>query len=91
MNIKPLHDNVLIQPLVKEEKTESGIYIPETASKEKPQQGEVVAVGAGKDGKKMSVKVGDKVLFAKYGLTEVSIDGKEYLIGEEKEVLAVIG
>lgn len=91
MNIKPLHDNVLIKPVVKEEKTESGIYIPETASKEKPQQGKVVAVGAGKDGKSMAVKKGDTVLFSKYGLTEITIEGVDYLIGEEKEILAVIG
>lgn len=94
LNLKPLADRVVIKKLEAEEKTAGGIVIPDTA-KEKPQQGEVLAVGPGKtgeDGKKqaMEVKQGDKVLFAKYSGTEVKIDGVEYVILGEKDILAVI-
>ena len=95
MKLQPLADRVVIRPLEKEQKTEAGIYIPDTASKERPQEGEVLAVGPGKmdDGKlqPMNVKVGDKVLFTKYGPTEVKVDGEELLIASESDILAVIG
>lgn len=92
--IKPLGERVVIKVLEKEEKTASGIVLPDTA-KEKPQQGEVVAVGAGKlleSGERlaMEVKVGDKVIFSKYSGTEVKLDGAEYLILSEKDILAIV-
>lgn len=95
MNIKPLLDRVLIEAIKEEEKTKSGIFLPDTAQKEKPEQGVVVAVGDGKrtdDGKivPVSVRVGQKVLFTKYGPTEIKIDGKEYLIAQESDILAII-
>ncbi len=95
MNIKPLSDHILIEPIKEEEKTKSGIFLPETAEKEKPEQGMVIAVGQGKktdDGKivPVSVKVGDKVLFTKYGPTEIKVEGTEYLIASESDILAVI-
>lgn len=95
LNLKPLADRVVIKKLDAEEKTAGGIVIPDTA-KEKPQQGEVLAVGPGKtgeDGKKqpMELKQGDKVFFAKYSGTEVKIDGVEYVILGERDILAVIG
>ncbi len=94
MNVKPLADRVVVRPLEAEEKTAGGIIIPDNA-KEKPQKGEVVAVGEGKiadSGQKieMSLKKGDKVLYGKYSGTEVSIDGTDYLIMRESDVLAVI-
>ena len=94
MKLQPLADRVVIRPLEKEQKTSSGIYIPDTASKERPQEGEVVAVGPGKmeDGKLqvMSVKVGDKVLFTKYGPTEVKIDDEDLLISSESDILVIL-
>lgn len=95
LNLKPLADRVVIKKLEAEEKTAGGIVLPDTA-KEKPQQGEVLAVGAGKlddNGTRhpMEVKAGDKVLFAKYSGTEVKIDGVEYLILSERDILAVVG
>lgn len=95
MNIKPLDDRVLIEPISKEELTKSGIIIPDTADKEKPEQGKVIAVGEGKidnNGNRipMTVKVGDVVLFTKYGPNEVKIDNKEYLIAKEEDILAII-
>ena len=94
INVKPLHDRLLIQRLSEEEKTAGGIYIPDTA-KEKPQKGEVVAVGAGKttdDGKHipLEVKSGDKVLFSKYSGTELKLNGQEYLMIREDDVLGII-
>jgi len=90
--IKPLADRVVVKPLEREETTKGGIVIPDTA-KERPQEGEVVAVGPGKyeDGKRvpMEVKVGDRVLFAKYGGTEIKIDGEEYLVLRESDILAI--
>ncbi|HAI85535.1 MAG TPA: co-chaperone GroES [Firmicutes bacterium] len=92
--LRPCGDRVLVKPNVEEEKTAGGIVLPDTA-KERPQWGEVVAIGAGKwdeSGKNripMEVKVGDKVVFAKYGGTEVKVDGEEYLILRESDILAV--
>jgi len=94
MNIKPLSDRIIVKPAEAEEKTASGLIIPDTA-KEKPMKGEVIAVGAGKvsdDGKltKMELKVGDKILYGKYSGTEVTIEGTEYLIMRESDVYGVI-
>ncbi|SHM45433.1 chaperonin GroES [Caldanaerovirga acetigignens] len=93
MNIKPLGDRVVIKVLDKEEKTKGGIVLPDTA-KEKPQKGEVIAVGTGEviDGKKvpLEVKVGDKVIFSKYAGTEVKIDDQEYLILRQSDILAIL-
>ncbi|MBI2054216.1 MAG: co-chaperone GroES [Candidatus Staskawiczbacteria bacterium] len=95
MNIKPLSDHILIEPIKEEEKTKSGIFLPETAEKEKSEQGKVIATGPGKktdEGKiiPLSVKPGDKVLFSKYGPNEIKVDNKEYLIATEGDILAVI-
>jgi len=94
MNIKPLDDRVLIEPMSKEEQTKSGIVLPDTAE-EKPEQGRVVAVGQGKidaNGGRipMTVKKGDVVIFTKYGPSEIKVDGKEYLIAKEEDILAII-
>lgn len=93
--LKPLADHIVVELTVKEEKTSSGIYLPDTASKEKPQTGKVVAVGAGKvldNGTRVApeVKAGDEVVFAKYSGTEFKYDGKDYLILSERDVLAVL-
>ena len=95
MNIRPLQDRVIVKRLEEEQKTKGGIIIPDTA-KEKPIEGEVVAVGKGKvadDGKviKLEVAVGDRVLFSKYGGTEIKIDGVDYLIMREDDILGVVG
>jgi chaperonin GroES len=94
LKIRPLHDRVIVKRLEEERKTASGIVIPDTAA-EKPDQGEVVAVGKGKvleDGKlrALDVKVGDRILFGKYSGTEVKIEGEEYLIMREEDVLGII-
>jgi chaperonin GroES len=93
MNIKPLGDRIIIRVIESEETTKSGIVLPGTA-KEKPMQGEVLAVGSGEmvDGKKvpLELKVGDKVIYSKYAGTEVKMDGTEYLIVRQNDVLAVI-
>lgn len=94
MNIRPLGDRVIVEPLEQEEKTASGIYIPETA-KEKPQEGLILAVGEGRrdeDGDRiaMDVKAGDRVLFAKYAGTEVKVDGKKLLIMKEADILGIL-
>ncbi len=94
MKVRPLHDKVLIQRLDSEETTKGGIIIPDSA-KEKPQEGKVIAVGNGRfleDGstKPLDVKKGDKILFSKYGGTEIRIDGEDYLILSEEEILAVV-
>ena len=94
MNVKPLGDRVLVQPIEQEETKKGGIIIPDTA-KEKPQEGKVVALGTGKrdeDGKLIpfEVKKGDRVLISKYGGTEIKIDGKDYLIMREDDILGVI-
>jgi chaperonin GroES len=95
LKVKPLADRVVVKPLEEAEQMRGGLYIPDTA-KEKPQQGEIVAVGQGKvtdDGKRidMELKVGDKVLYGKYSGTEVTLDDNQYLILREADVLAVIG
>ncbi len=89
LKIQPLSDRVLVQPQEAETKTASGIYIPDSA-KEKPQQGKVTAVGAGKKDHKMTVKVGDTVLYGKYAGTELKLEGKDYLIMREDDILAII-
>jgi len=96
--ITPLGDRVLIEPMgkeLKEGRTASGIVIPDTAEKERPEQGKIVAVGTGKineDGKLMPLRVkkGQVVLFSKYGPNEIKIEGKEYLIAREEDILAII-
>tara|TARA_B100001121_G_C18665641_1_gene611179 strand:- start:1163 stop:1429 length:267 start_codon:yes stop_codon:yes gene_type:complete len=88
MKLKPLADRVLVKPLAAEEKV-GGIYIPDTA-KEKPQKGEVVAVGPGDNENKMTLKVGDKVLYGKYSGTEINFEDNDYLIMKESDVLAII-
>ena len=87
--IKPLADRVVIEPKEAETKTASGLYIPDTA-KEKPQQGTIVAVGNGKKDEPMEVKPGDVVLYGKYAGTEVTVDGKTYLIAKQSDILAVL-
>ncbi len=94
MKVKPLGDRILIKPLAAEEKTVSGIVLPDTA-KEKPQQGEVLAVGSGKlleNGEKVAleVKVGDKVIYSKYAGNEIKIDGEECMILNERDILAIV-
>jgi chaperonin GroES len=95
MKIRPLHDRILVERLEEQEQARGGIIIPDTA-KEKPQEGKVIAVGAGKvtdDGKRLAldVKVGDKILFGKYSGSEVKVDDKDYLILREEDVLAILG
>jgi len=94
MNLKPLADRVIIKAIPSEERTKGGIIMPDTA-KEKPQQGEVVAVGPGKFEKgeriPMEVKVGDRVIYSKYAGTEVKYDGEEYLILRESDIQAIVG
>ncbi len=90
MNVKPLSDRVLVEPKAAETQTASGLFIPDTA-KEKPLQGTVVAVGPGNQDVTMEVKVGDVVLYGKYGGQEITVDNKEYLIMKQGEILAVIG
>ncbi len=89
MNIQPLADRVLIQPAEAEQKTASGIIIPDTA-KEKPQRGTVVAVGKGTKDHEMTVKVGDQVLYGKYSGTEIAIEGTTYMIMKESDIYAII-
>lgn len=94
MNVRPLHDRIIVQRIEEGEQKIGGIIIPDTA-KEKPQQGKVIAAGAGKakdDGKRipMDVKAGDTILFGKYSGQEIKLDGEEYLIMREDEVLAVL-
>jgi chaperonin GroES len=89
VKIKPLADRVLVEPLAAETKTASGIIIPDTA-KEKPQRGKVVAVGKGTKDDAMELKVGDEVLYGKYAGTEISVEGKDYLMMRQSDVLAVI-
>ena len=95
MKVRPLYDRVIVKRVEEEDKTKGGIIIPDTA-KEKPVEGEVVAVGSGKlleNGKKlpMDVKKGDRILFGKYAGTEVQIDGEEHLIMKEDDIIAVVG
>ncbi|MHC1717948.1 MAG: co-chaperone GroES [Acidaminococcaceae bacterium] len=93
--LKPLADHIIVEAIVKEEKTSSGIYLPDTAAKEKPQTGKVIAVGKGKvleNGTRVEpeVKVGEVVVFAKYSGTEVKVEEKDYLILSERDILAVL-
>lgn len=95
MKIKPLADRVLVKPAEEQEKTKGGIFIPDTAAKERPQEGEIIAVGKGKvndNGETIAptVKTGDKVLFRKYAGTEIEIDDLKYLIMGESDILAII-
>jgi len=95
LKLKPLNDHLFIEPVVEEKITKSGIVLPESAEKEKPIKGLVVAAGPGKLNEKgsrvkISVKVGDLVLFKKYGPDEIQIDGKKYLVAEEADILAII-
>ncbi|MCR9066690.1 MAG: co-chaperone GroES [Cytophagales bacterium] len=89
VNVKPLADRVLVEASPAEEKTAFGIIIPDTA-KEKPQKGTIVAVGPGKVDEPLTVKVGDSVLYGKYSGTELSIEGKEYLIMRESDIYAIV-
>lgn len=94
MNIRPLHDRLIVKRFDEEERTKGGIIIPDNV-KEKPQQGEVIAVGSGKildDGKRqpLEVKKGDRVLFGKYSGTEIKVDGNDYLMMREEEILGVV-
>ena len=89
VNINPLADRVLVQPAAAEEKTASGLYIPDTA-KEKPQKGTVIAIGNGKKDEPLTVKVGDTVLYGKYSGTELSVDGNDYLIMRESDIFAIL-
>jgi len=89
MKIKPLADRVLIEPSEAETKTAGGLFIPDTA-KEKPQRGSVVAVGCGKKDEPMELKAGDVVLYGKYAGTEITVEGKEYLMMRQSDVLAVL-
>ncbi|MEX1336401.1 MAG: co-chaperone GroES [Candidatus Limnocylindrales bacterium] len=94
--LRPLGDRVVVQPMAREEMTSSGIVLPDTANKEKPQEGEIIAAGPGRlnedgDGREpMDVKVGDKVLYAKYAGTEFKVDDEELLIISQKDILAVV-
>jgi len=95
MKIKPLSNHILIEPIKEEEKTKGGILLPESAEKERPEQGKVIAVGPGKrteEGKiiPLEVKIGQKVLFKKYGPDEIKINDKEYLIATDDDILAII-
>jgi len=95
MNIKPLSDHILIEPIKGEEKTKAGILLPDTAEKERPEQGRVIAVGPGRKtsaGKviPLEVRPGDRVLFTKYGPNEIKVGDKEYLIAKQEDILAII-
>ena len=95
MNIKPLSNNLFIESIEEEKTTKSGILLPETAEKEKPIKGKIIAVGSGKINEKgeripMSVKIGNIVLFKKYGPDEIEIEGKKYLVGNEDDILAIL-
>lgn len=95
MNIKPLSNHVFLEPIEEDQVTKSGIVLPETASKEKPMKGKVSATGPGKKNEKgelvpMAVKIGDTVLFKKYGPDEIEIEGKKYLVGDEDDILAIL-
>lgn len=95
MKLKPIADHVIIEPLKEEEKTKGGIILPQTAGKEKPEQGTVIAVGPGKKTSTgeliaMEVKKGDKVIFTKYGPQEIKVGNKEYLVASQDDILAII-
>ena len=95
MNFKPLSNHLFIEPIEEEKTTKSGIVLPETMEKEKPIKGKIIAVGPGKRNEKgeiiqMSVKIGDVVLFKKYGPDEIEIEDKKYLVGDEDDILAIL-
>jgi len=95
MKLKPLRDHVILEVMKEDEKTKGGIVLPDTASKERPEQGKVVAVGPGRLNLKgqrvpMELKKGDVVLFSKYGPNEVKVDDKEYLVAKEEDILAIL-
>jgi chaperonin GroES len=95
MKLKPLSDHVIIKPITEDEVTKSGIIMPDTVDKEKPEKGEVVAVGSGKlleSGQRaaMAVKIGDKVMFKKYSPDEIKVDGEEYLVISEGDIIAIL-
>ena len=95
MKIKPLSDHILIEPIKEEEKTKSGILLPETADRERPEQGKIIAVGPGKKNKKgeivpLDLKPGQVVLFTKYGPNEIKVEDKKYLIAKQEDILAII-
>jgi chaperonin GroES len=95
MKLKPLNDHVIVKPLVAEEVTKSGIVLPDTIDKERPERGEVIAVGEGKlldNGQRapMSVKIGDRVMFKKYSPDEIKVDDVEYLVISQNDILAVL-
>ena len=95
MKIKPLSDHILIEPIKEEEKTETGILLPQTAEKETPEQGKVIAIGPGRktaSGKiiPIEVKPGERVLFTKYGPNEIKVEDKTYLIAKQEDILAII-
>lgn len=95
MKLVPLEDRVIVEPITEEEKTKGGIYLPQTVDKEKPEQGKVISVGPGKmleSGKRspLDVKVGDNVVFTKYGPDEIKVEGKKYLIVRQSDILAII-
>lgn len=96
MNIKPLFSNVIVKPIAEDEVTKSGIVLPETVDKERPEKGEIVAIGEGKsleNGQKqpMSVKVGDIVMFRKYSPDEIKYEDQDYLVIKEEDILAILG
>jgi len=90
MKLKPISDHIIIEPLKEEEKTKGGIFLPQSAEKEKPEQGTVIAVGPGKKDIPMEVKEGDRVIFTKYGPQEIKVGNKEYLIASQDDILAII-
>ena len=95
MNIIPISDHVLIEPIKGEEKSKGGILLPQTAEKERPEQGKIIAAGPGKKDETgkiipLEVKPGDKVLFTKYGPNEIKVDDQEYLIAKEEDILAIL-
>jgi chaperonin GroES len=95
MNLQPLNDRLFLEPMEEVKTTKSGILLPDTMEKEKPVRGKIVAAGPGRLNEKgervpMSVKVGDMVLFKKYGLDEIEVDDKKYLVGEEADIWAII-
>ena len=95
MNLKPLHDHVIVKAITEDEVTKSGIVLPDTVDKEKPEKGEIIAIGDGKlldNGQRspMSVKVGDKVMFKKYSPDEIKVDGEEYLVIQEGDIMAIL-
>lgn len=90
LKIRPLGDRVVIKPLIAEEKTKTGIILPETAEKEKPEQGKIVAIGKGEKISKLGLKIGETVLFEKYAGTDIKIEGVEYKVVDKDSVLAIL-